>query len=476
MSRTMASPEPIKTAAATNSGVGRKPRQALFTPPIPPRSRDWAPIWTAFVGKRANNSVHGWPDDAFHASWKTRRVFGYTVHVVSDPDAIGRVLLDNKANYERPAIVRKLLSRALGHGLFNAEGDEWRDQRRIVAPTFAPTAVTRFAGDIAAVVRDRITAFPSRSRRIDMAREATETTMAIIAATLFGSDPRLTTMAAGHHITAMLDAAGQARISALLGLPSFGPGTRRAREGGRFLRETLGAMVDERGPAGGRDDFFGGLIAALFARYPAAKARELAIDNAVTFYVAGHETTANALTWTIYLLAAQPGLQEELRAEARIALATGEPGDLDTRLPRLRATLEEAMRLYPPAPRLDREALADDELGGHRVAKGDIVSIWPFVVHRHAALWDRPDAFDPGRFLPERRPLLHRHQYLPFGAGPRVCVAARFAIVEALIVLAHWLAARRFSVTPGQRPVPVGRVTLRPEGGMPLVVSALQDD
>lgn len=429
------------------------------------------PIWTAFVGARANNSVHGWPHDAFRLFWKTRRVLGYTVHVVSDPDAIGRVLLDNKANYERPAVVRRLLSRALGGGLFNAEGESWREQRRIVAPTFAPAAVARFAEDIAGVTRARVHGWPAASRRIDMAAEATATTMAIIAATLFGNDARLTTPAAGRHITAMLDAAGRARVSALLGLPSLGPGTGRAREGGRFLRDTLGAMVDERGPDGGRPDFFGGLIAALFARYPAPEARELAIDNAVAFYVAGHETTANALTWTIFLLAAQPALQEALREEARAALATGDAGDLDARLPRLRATLDEALRLYPPAPRLDREAMADDELGGHAVAKGDIVSIWPFVVQRHQKLWERPDQFDPDRFLPERKAGLHRYQYLPFGAGPRVCVGARFAIVEALTVLAHWLTARRFATTPGQRPVPVGRVTLRPDKGMPLVVS-----
>ena len=467
----MSVPHPTASDAASGSAGAR----SLFTPPVPPRSPYWAPIWTAFVGRRANNSVHGWPEDAFRSFWKTRRVFGYTVHVVSDPVAIGRVLLDNKANYERPAVVRKLLSRALGRGLFNAEGAEWRDQRRIVAPTFAPAAVAGFASAIATVVRDRIATWPTQPCRVDMAQEATATTVAIIAATLFDGDARLTTPAAGRHITAMLDAAGRARISALLGLPSLGPGTGRARDGGRFLRGTLGTMVDERGPTGGRAHFFGGLIAALFARYPAAEARKLAIDNAVTFYVAGHETTANALTWTIYLLAAQPDLQEELRAEARAALATGESADLDVRLPRLRATLEEAMRLYPPALRLDREALADDELAGHCVAKGDLVSIWPFVVHRHAALWDRPDAFDPERFSPERRASLHRHQYLPFGAGPRVCVAARFAVVEALIVLAHWLAARRFATTPSQRPVPVGRVTLRPEDGMPLSVTSLHD-
>ena len=445
---------------------------ALMIPPYPPRSRDWAPIWTAFVGRRANNSVYGWPEEAFRSTWKTRRVLGYTVHVVSDPDAIGRVLLDNKANYERPALVRKLLSAALGDGLFNTEGESWREQRRIVAPTFSPAAVAGLAGTIAEATRERIARWRAGTAPMDMAAEATGTTMAIIAATLFGGDRRLTAPAAAGHITAMLDAAGRARITAMLGLRSLGPGSGRARAGGRFLRETLGAMTDERAAADAGDDFFGRLVAALHARYPAAQARELAVDNAVAFYVAGHETTANALTWTIYLLAAQPELQEALRAEARAALAGGIE-DVDARLPRLRAVLDESLRLYPPAPRLDREAMADDELAGRPVRRGDLVSIWPYVLHRHRGFWDEPDAFDPDRFAPDRRSTMHRFQYLPFGAGPRVCVGARFAIVEALIVLAHWLTARRFAVRPGPPPVPVGRVTLRPERGMPLTVSAL---
>uniref|UniRef100_UPI0015753A55 cytochrome P450 n=1 Tax=Sphingomonas bacterium TaxID=1895847 RepID=UPI0015753A55 len=185
----MATTRSIANAGPAAGIVSGRP---AFTPPYPPRSRDWAPVWTAFVGPRANNSIHGWPDDAFRSFSKTRRVFGYTVHVVSDPDAIGRVLLDNKANYERPAVVRRLLSRVLGRGLFNAEGEAWRDQRRIVAPTFAPAAVARLAADIAAVTRDRVGRWPAATRRIDMAQEATATTMAIIAATLFSGDRRLT--------------------------------------------------------------------------------------------------------------------------------------------------------------------------------------------------------------------------------------------------------------------------------------------
>lgn len=264
---------------------------ALLIPPYPPRSRDWAPVWTAFVGRRANNSVYGWPEEAFGTSWRTRRVLGYTVHLVSDPDAIGRVLLGNKDNYERPRLVRRLLRPALGDGLFNAEGESWREQRRIVAPTFSPAAVTGFADTIAEATRARIARWRTDGAPMDMAAEATGTTMAIIAATLFDGDRRLTAPAAAGHITAMLDAAGRARITALLGLRSLGPGSGRARAGGRFLRDTLGAMADERAAAGGGDDFFGGLVAALHARYPAAQARELAVDNAVAFYVAGHETT-----------------------------------------------------------------------------------------------------------------------------------------------------------------------------------------
>ncbi len=421
------------------------------------------------------NTVHGWPASAFEELHKRRTILGFTVHIISDPDAIGRILLDNKANYPRPDVVRRLLAPLLGGGLFNAEDDAWRTQRRIVAPTFAPGAVGRMAAGIEAAVVNRIAGWPTEARRTDMAGEATDTTMAIIAAALFSSDPRLMTHEASGLISALLAAAGRARISALLRLPdlNLSPVFRKARKGRLFLRETLGAMVDERGPSGGTDDFFGGLIRALYDQYPAAEARELAVDNAIAFYVAGHETTANALAWTIYLLAAQPELQERCRSEAQAALATGSVDDLADRVPLLRQCLDEALRLYPPAPRFDRQALAADRLGEIEIEKGDIVSIWPWVIHRHAQLWDNPDSFDAERFAPERKAALHRYQYIPFGAGPRVCVGARFAIVEALIVLTHWLAARRFAVTLGQRPMPLGQVTLRPDGGMPLMVMPL---
>lgn len=231
----------------------------------------------------------------------------------------------------------------------------------------------------------------------------------------------------------------------------------------------LTAIVRERGPEGG-GDFLGGMIRDLHQRFPPAEATALAIDNAATFFVAGHETTANALTWSIYLMAGDPRVQDRARAEALAALG-GDPETLPDRLPYLRQVLDEALRLYPPAPRFEREAVADDELHGVAVRKGDIVSIWPWLLHRHQKLWDDPDGFDPDRFAPDRASERHRFQYIPFGGGPRVCVGARFATVEALVILAHWLAARRFALVEGFDVDPLGSVTLRPRGGLQVEIS-----
>lgn len=302
-----------------------------------------------------------------------------------------------------------------------------------------------------------------------MAAAATRTTMAIIADSLFDGDARLTNPAALKHIETLVLAAGRARFLTMLGLENIDPSLemRRARRSRQWLRETLTELVRDRGPDGGGDDFFGGLIRALGTQFAPAEAASLAVDNAITFYVAGHETTANALAWTLYCLAAQPALQEQARAEAMAALEL-EPIARESRLPLLRQILDEAMRLYPPAPRLDREAQSDDVLAGAPIKAGDLISIWPWVIHRHRKLWSEPDRFDHTRFAPEAKARLHRFQYIPFGGGPRVCVGMRFAVQEALLILAQWLAARRFSIPAGWRPDPVASVTLRPQGGMIL--------
>ena len=442
-----------------------------FHPVAPARPADWRPGWRSFFGERRRNSVFGWPEPAFDGFYHRRSVLGVPLHVVCNPDVLGHVLLDNKENWLRPRLVQRLLKPLLGTGLLSAEGDHWKQQRRIVAPTFAPGAVGKMATLIASAAQRQTESWASGQCRIDMAKAGTDATMAVIADALFSGDPRLLTSDANRHIDNLIQAGGQARLLTLLGLSDFDPSPtmKRARQGRIYLRQTLTSLVRERGPTGGADDFFGGLIRALHEHYPAEEAEELAVDNAITFYVAGHETTANALAWTIYLLAAQPGLQAQAREESSAALR-GDTATLADRLPLLRQIIDEAMRLYPPAPNFSREAFADDDLGGVKASAGDLVSISPWLIHRHRKLWTNADAFDHSRFAPENKAKLHRFQYLPFGAGPRVCVGARFAIVEALIILAHWLNARSFALPPGFKPDPVGSVTLRPRGGMPLIM------
>lgn len=436
-----------------------------FIPPYPPRPQTPVATWRGFFGERARTSVYGWSQRAFEIDYLKRDILGFRVHILLDPALVQHVLLDNAANYAKPDIVKSLLDPIIGRGLLTADAELWREQRRIVAATFSPAAVEAQRGMFVQAARDAMRRW-SDSQRLDMAAESTRTTMTVIALALFGGDPRLISDESMAHIAAAIEGFSEARMLALLRLPQF-PVTPKGRAGKRgqvFLRKTLAEVVDDRwsGRMGG--DFLTGMIDALRQRFPEAEARAISVDNAATFYLAGHETTANALAWSLFLLAAQPELQEEMAAEAKGALVKGAE-DVAERVPRLRLFLAESLRLYPPVPRFDRQAVGPDRLGEREVKPGDIVSIWPWMLHRHKKLWDHPDAFDIDRFADRRG--RHRFQYLPFGAGPRTCVGAQFATTEALTLLAHWLSEWRF-VDVGHPAEAAGMVTLRPKGGLPL--------
>lgn len=452
--------------------MARDDINARFTPPYPPRGSGPVSAWRGFFGERAKTAVYGWSHEAFGSPYLKRKVLGYTVHIPLQPDLVEHVLLDNAANYVKPDLVKRLLSRTIGRGLLSSDGELWRDQRKIVAASFAPAAIDRLIPTFAHAA-DGIAA-DWREGPVDVMASATATTMRIIADSLFACDPRLTTEAAVNHIKAALDGVGEARLQVLLGLPlmPWSLKGKRAHAGQRYLRETLGQVVRDRGPGGGPDDFLGTLIRALNAKFPPDEAFALAVDNAATFYLAGHETTANTLAWTLFLLSEQPALQEEAAREAGAALTQGEADpQLADRLPLLRRVLEESLRLYPPAPRFDRQAVAADRIGDYDVNPGDIVTIWPWILHRHRDLWDDPDVFDPDRFLPEAKAARHRFQYLPFGGGPRLCVGMRFSTIEALAVLAHWLRGWHFAPVPGRAVQVSGMITMRPKGGLPLILS-----
>lgn len=439
-----------------------------FIPPHPPRRPGPVPTWRGFFGERARTAVYGWSELAFNAWHIKRNVLGHKVHIVLKPEWIQRVLLDNAANYEKPRLVKRILSPTIGAGLLTSDGELWRAQRKIVAASFTPPAIDALV-PVFADVGERMAGSWQPGMR-DMTVEATAATMTVISQALFSGDARLTTREAMDHITAAMEGVSEARLQVLLGLPlvPIGPKGWRGHRGMRFLRNTLGEIVRERLSPDAPDDFVTDVIRALMERFPEGEALELAVDNAATFYLAGHETTANTTTWTLYLLSEQPELQEEVAAEAHTALQSGADAQLPDRLPRLRAVLEESLRLYPPVPRMDREAVADDRLGAHEIRAGELVSIWPWIIHRHKKLWEDPDAFVPQRFAPGAKNERHRYQYLPFGGGPRTCVGARLAMAEALTILAIWLSRWRFGPVPGRQVQVSGMVTLRPKGGLPL--------
>ena len=438
----------------------------LFVPPHPPRPEGPVATWRGLIGERGRTAVYGWSKRAFATPGFTRDVFGFRVHVISHPDWIGQALLDHQRQLVKPDITRRLLAPVIGEGLLTAEGDLWREERRIVAASFTPGAVDGHRRWFEQAATNAMAGWRDGAVR-DLADESTHTTMNVIALALFGGDPRLVSHDAMHNIADALAGFSQPRMQAVLGLPLVPVGWTAFKgwRGQRRLRQLLGQVVDDR-IAGRTDDWLAALVRALMDRFEPARARALAIDNAATFYLAGHETTANALSWTMYLLGEQPELQEELAAEATAARASADWGkpSLPARLPRLHAAFQEAMRLYPPVPRFDRQATAPMRIGDFDVGPGDIVSIWPWIVHRHRDWWADPDAFVADRFLTGEG---HRFQYIPFGGGPRICVGANFATIEALTVLAIWLSRWRFE-SVGDPVRASGGVTLRPSPGVRL--------
>ncbi|HEX8569750.1 MAG TPA: cytochrome P450, partial [Caulobacteraceae bacterium] len=218
-------------------------------------------------------------------------------------------------------------------------------------------------------------------------------------------------------------------------------------------------------------DLLGALIGARDPETGQGLSEAELVDNTLTFIAAGHETTTGALTWALYLIANDPPTQARLLEEARAAYGDGPAGAEGLeRLVFHDQVLQEAMRLFPPAAIISRRAARDIEVGPVRMRKGDDVNCMIYVMHRSSLLWERPAAFDPERFTPERRKARHRFAHMPFGGGPRVCIGARFAMNEAVVMLATLVRRLAFEPRPGAPPLPRVRATLRPAGGMPLVL------
>lgn len=398
-------------------------------------------------------------------------------HMIMEPAAIKRVLLDRLEDYPKSDVTKALLSPAIGSSLFIAEGAHWRWQRRAAAPAFAHRSVSALGPVMGAAAERACTRIAAAvPRAVDLAQEMVTTTFDVIADVTFSGDDMLDRASVHEAIDGYITQAGRISLLDLLGLPAWVPRPGRAQA--MALLETTKIAADaaiERRNARGSSEIPDLLDLLLAAEDPKSgrtmNTAELR-DNLLTFIVAGHETTAQTLAWALYLMGHDSEAQDRARTEAQYVLQgrVACANDL-SELPYIRAIIDETLRLYPAGGLLSRTAIADDALCGTQIRRGDTVMIPVYALGRHRDLWEDPDAFVPERFL--RRKAIDRYAYLPFGDGPRVCIGASFAIQEAVIILATLLSRFRFTAVKGRTPEPKMIITLRPEGGVWMTAEPL---
>ncbi len=448
-----------------------------FVPPYPRRSEKPLGALSMILTLR-RNPLEIWGEADFERPFSIGRSILGLRAAAHDPAAVRRVFLDNAANYRKDDLQLKVLNPGLGDGLLTAEGESWRLQRRALAPLFSPRQVAEFAPAMQRVADATVERLGHRrdGAVTDVGELTSRMTLEVLEQTLFsqglGREPGQFQRA----VTSYFNSFGRLDPLDLLGAPAFLPrlGRRRGRPALAFFNEAVDAIVArrkallDRGGEAPRD-LLTLLLAAKDPETGAGLPDASIRANIVTFIMAGHETTANGLTWTLYLLSQAVEWRGRAEEEAARVFDPRRPAAFE-RCEVLRAVFEEALRLYPPAAMLAREAIEDDEILGRRIPAGTVVAISPYVLHRQRGLWDNPDAFDPSRFLGERRERIDRYAYIPFGAGPRVCIGMPFAMQEAIVILANLLRAFRFELVAGQAVMPQQRVTLRPRGGMKMHV------
>jgi cytochrome P450 len=449
----------------------------LFRPPHPkPRTELLGMV--AFLRMVRENPLNMWMEAHFEEPFVTGDGAMGRMTVVSDPAAIRHILVDNVANYRKDDLQIRILAPGLGRGLVTAEGDEWRLQRRTLAPLFTPRTVTSFFPAMVEAADRLVRRWQRRpdGRVVDAALDMTRVTLDVLERTIFTQGVPKDPDALGRAITRYFNSIGKVDPLDIFGFPDWVPriGRLRARPSIQFFEETVNQLIDARkallasGEPAPRD-----LLTLLLEAADPETGKGLGDievrTNIVTFIGAGHETTANALSWSLYLLSQDEHARARVEEEVKEVLGEGpiEPHHLE-RLVYTRAVIDEAIRLYPPAPYMSRTAIADDRIGDVEIPAGSMVAISPYVLHRHRKLWDEPDAFRPERFLPENRKQIDRFAYLPFGAGPRVCIGASFSLQEAVIVLATIARSMRLDLVEGHIVEPVQRITLRPGGGLPM--------
>jgi cytochrome P450 len=375
--------------------------------------------------------------------------------LVNHPDHIRHILVDNHKNYSKATYSNTKFKDVIADGLLVSEGDSWLRQRRLMQPAFHQNRLTQLVPLVTsetARIIERMDAAAEKGQPVDISKLMAALTLSITTKALFGVD-------LGDEVNNVGDVINMA--ADLLEKPKHA----HFQNALQYVDQVVFSIIEERRRTStDTGDLLSKLLQARDEETGQGMDNQQLRNQVITLLLAGYETTANALTWTWYLLAQNPNQAGMLRAEAADVLKEGQPTNEDfANLPYTRMVFEESLRLFPPAWVLGRKALGEDEIGGFRVPAGTIIAISPYVVHRHIDYWEEPEVFDPLRFTAERSTRRHRFAYLPFGAGPRQCIGNTLALLEAQIILS--MIAHRFDLAliPDQDVQPQPLFILRPD-------------
>ncbi len=438
----------------------------VFIPPRPPIPAQELPF-LEFLRAIRTNALTMWTEKAYQEDVLERRFLGRSHLLINASDAIHHVLVENPTNYRRSPASIRILRPITGNGLLLSDGEDWRLQRRTIAPSLAPRTLPVLARHIVTSAHEAVAVLGAQTNQpIDLLAAMQNLALDIAGRSMFSLETRQYGSAMRRMLTEYGLRYAKPHLFDMVLPPSI-PTLRDLRRR-RFQRRWMALMAEimqariAEPAADTPRDLFDLLLAARDPETGHGFSPDQLRDQIATMILAGHETTAVTLFWSLVLLAGAPDEQQRVAEEARDIEIT--PDNAMAAMPRLvrtRAVISEALRLYPPAFALAREAIGPDRVGSIEIPRGTVLLIAPWVLHRHRKLWRDPDAFDPSRFLPDAPPI-PRFAYLPFGAGPRVCVGAQFALTEATLVLATLI--REFQITLDD-PVPllpVAIVTTQP--------------
>jgi cytochrome P450 len=446
-----------------------------------PRRPEGRPTLRQYLRVLRENALATYHPEDFSADIIERRLLWRRTFIINEPDAIRHVLLDNAGNYRKSEISRRLLEPAIGRGLLTSEGETWRRHRRIMAPAFDHRSIVGYAPIMTEMAQGLLAqwdALPDATE-VDVAAAMMHTTLHIISRAMFSSD-------SDEIVDVVEGGVGRYQTTVrpgLLDLLHFPEWLARLlsprRTTGIFdeFDKSVDRLLTARGRAPDAEpkDLLARLIAARDSETGGGMTAKEVRDQVVTIFMAGHETTAQTMAWTWYLLSQHPAAEAKLYDELTSVLGGRPPCHEDlVNLPYTRTVIEESMRLYPPAHTLARQPIVADEVLGCRIPAGAVVLIVPWLLHRKPSLWEHPDCFEPERFSTERASARPRFSYIPFGAGPRICIGAAFAMAEAMLLLAAIAQRYRLHLKPGHPVEPQGLITLRPRYGLRMTLERRQ--